>query len=107
MPVTPYTKEDFEGLLEALKRLTDKQKKLAEALILLGLTATTQSDPDVLIQLQEPDEGERTESLPLSEAFDYFLTHGALHVCGWDHAEAVEAAAMRAVERRLLGDVPA
>ena len=31
------------------------------------------------------------------------VTHGALHVCGWDHAEPVEEAAMRALERRLLG----
>lgn len=30
------------------------------------------------------------------------VTHGALHVCGWDHAEAKEEAAMRALERRLL-----
>jgi probable rRNA maturation factor len=28
--------------------------------------------------------------------------HGALHVCGWDHAETVEEAAMRALEGRLL-----
>jgi probable rRNA maturation factor len=35
------------------------------------------------------------------------LTHGTLHVCGWDHAEPVEQAAMRALERQLLGDVPA
>jgi probable rRNA maturation factor len=33
------------------------------------------------------------------------LTHGALHVCGWDHAEPAEETAMRALERRLLGDV--
>jgi probable rRNA maturation factor len=31
------------------------------------------------------------------------VTHGTLHVCGWDHAEPGEEAAMRAVERRLLG----
>jgi probable rRNA maturation factor len=31
------------------------------------------------------------------------ITHGGLHVCGWDHAEAEEEAAMRALERRLLG----
>ena len=31
------------------------------------------------------------------------VTHGALHICGWDHAEPVEEAAMRALERRLLG----
>ena len=30
------------------------------------------------------------------------VTHGALHLCGWDHAEATEEAAMREVERRLL-----
>ena len=31
------------------------------------------------------------------------VTHGALHVCGWDHAEPVEEMAMRELERRLLG----
>jgi probable rRNA maturation factor len=30
------------------------------------------------------------------------VTHGALHVCGWDHADPVEEAAMRALENRLL-----
>ena len=30
-------------------------------------------------------------------------THGALHICGWDHAAPAEEAAMRALERRLLG----
>ncbi len=31
------------------------------------------------------------------------VTHGVLHVCGWDHAEPVEETAMRALEQRLLG----
>ena len=36
------------------------------------------------------------------------VTHGTLHVCGWDHAEPAEEAAMRALEQRLLGsDEPA
>jgi probable rRNA maturation factor len=30
------------------------------------------------------------------------VTHGVLHVCGWDHATASEEAAMRALEQRLL-----
>ena len=30
------------------------------------------------------------------------VTHCVLHVCGWDHAEPGEEAAMRAIERRLL-----
>jgi probable rRNA maturation factor len=32
------------------------------------------------------------------------VTHGVLHVCGWDHAEPDDEAAMRALERRLLRD---
>ncbi len=28
--------------------------------------------------------------------------HGTLHVCGWDHADPVEEAGMRALERRVL-----
>jgi probable rRNA maturation factor len=31
------------------------------------------------------------------------VIHGTLHVCGWDHAEPEEEAAMRALERALLG----
>jgi probable rRNA maturation factor len=31
--------------------------------------------------------------------------HGTLHVCGWDHAEPVEEAGMRALERRVLASV--
>jgi probable rRNA maturation factor len=30
------------------------------------------------------------------------VTHGALHLCGWDHAEPAEEAAMRALETWLL-----
>ncbi len=30
------------------------------------------------------------------------VVHGTLHVCGWDHAEPVEEAAMRDLERTLL-----
>ncbi len=32
------------------------------------------------------------------------VTHGTLHVCGWDHADPAEEAAMRDLERRLLAD---
>jgi probable rRNA maturation factor len=32
--------------------------------------------------------------------------HGTLHVCGWDHAEPVEEAGMRAIEARVLGALP-
>ena len=39
---------------------------------------------------------------PVSELL-LLVTHGTLHVCGLDHAEPEEEAAMRALERRLLG----
>ncbi len=35
------------------------------------------------------------------------VVHGALHLCGWDHAEPAEEAAMRSLERALLGGVAA
>ena len=35
------------------------------------------------------------------------VSHGTLHVCGWDHAEPAEEAAMRDLERRLLSSGPA
>jgi len=30
------------------------------------------------------------------------ITHGSLHLCGWDHADPVEESAMRVLEARLL-----
>ena len=38
-----------------------------------------------------------------AEELRLLAIHGTLHVCGWDHAEPVEEAAMRSLERRLLG----
>jgi probable rRNA maturation factor len=32
------------------------------------------------------------------------VTHGALHICGWDHADPTEEAAMRALEQRVLAE---
>lgn len=32
--------------------------------------------------------------------------HGTLHICGWDHAEPVEEAAMRTLERGVLASLP-
>ena len=38
----------------------------------------------------------------VAEELRLLVTHGALHICGWDHAEPGDEAAMRALERRLL-----
>lgn len=40
-----------------------------------------------------------------AEELRLLAVHGTLHICGWDHAEPNEEAAMRALERRLL-DAP-
>jgi probable rRNA maturation factor len=41
-----------------------------------------------------------------AEELRLLVTHGTLHVCGWDHAEPTEEAAMRALERTLLAVAP-
>ena len=38
-----------------------------------------------------------------AEELRLLVTHGTLHVCGYDHAEPDEERAMRALEQRLLG----
>lgn len=37
-----------------------------------------------------------------SDEMRLLAVHGTLHLCGWDHAEPAEEAAMRALETRLL-----
>lgn len=37
-----------------------------------------------------------------AEELRLLAIHGTLHLCGWDHADPEEEAAMRALERRLL-----
>ena len=41
-----------------------------------------------------------------SEELLLLAVHGTLHICGWDHAEPVEEAAMRALEMRILASLP-
>ena len=37
-----------------------------------------------------------------SDELRLLIVHGVLHVCGWDHADPTEGAAMRALEQELL-----
>ena len=41
-----------------------------------------------------------------AEELRLLITHGGLHLCGWDHVDAEEERAMRALERRLLETQP-
>jgi probable rRNA maturation factor len=60
------------------------------------------------IQQAEAGRGGQTGDVRWSPADELRLlaTHGTLHLCGWDHAEAADETAMRALERRLLGSDP-
>lgn len=38
----------------------------------------------------------------LADELRLLVIHGTLHLCGWDHAEPADEAAMRALEQTLL-----
>lgn len=56
------------------------------------------------IEQAEQGRGGQTGDVRWSPADELRLlvTHGTLHICGWDHAEPEDEARMRAVEQRLL-----
>ena len=56
------------------------------------------------IEQAESGEGGQTGDVRWSAADELrlLITHGGLHLCGWDHADPEEEAAMRALESRLL-----
>ncbi len=57
------------------------------------------------IEQAEAGRGGQTGDIRWSAADELRLlvTHGTLHICGWDHAEPAEETAMRALEQGLLG----
>ncbi len=65
---------------------------------------------DIVISVERATEqaqtgrGGQTGDTQWSAADELLLlaTHGALHICGWDHAEPAEETAMRALESHLL-----
>ena len=54
----------------------------------------------------EEGRGGQTSDVRWTAAEELLLlaVHGALHVCGWDHGEPAEEAAMRALEAHVLAD---
>jgi probable rRNA maturation factor len=56
------------------------------------------------VEQAEAGRGGQTGDVRWSAADELRLlvVHGGLHLCGWDHAEPAEEAAMRALERRIL-----
>jgi probable rRNA maturation factor len=51
-------------------------------------------------------QGGQTGDVRWSTADELLLlvTHGALHICGWDHADPAEEREMRSLEQRLLAE---
>jgi probable rRNA maturation factor len=58
------------------------------------------------IEQAEAGRGGQTGDVRWSPADELRLlvTHGVLHLCGWDHAEPADEAEMRALEQRLLAE---
>ncbi len=61
------------------------------------------------IEQAEAGRGGQTGDLRWSPADELRLlvVHGGLHLCGWDHAEAAEETAMRALEQEILAALAA
>jgi probable rRNA maturation factor len=57
------------------------------------------------VEQAEAGRGGQTGDVRWSSADELRLlvTHGTLHICGWDHATPQDESAMRALEGRLLG----
>ena len=58
------------------------------------------------IEQAEAGRGGQTGDVRWSPADELRLlvTHGALHLCGWDHADPTDERAMRGLEQRLLAE---
>ena len=70
---------------------------------------------DVIVSVEraiaqaEQGKGGQTGNVAWTTAEEVLLltVHGTLHVCGWDHAEPVEEAAMRSLEAQVLASMAA
>ena len=56
----------------------------------------------------EQGRGGQTGDVAWTPAEELLLlaVHGTLHICGWDHGEPVEEAAMRAMESQVMASLP-
>ncbi len=59
---------------------------------------------DVAISLPAARRNAELTGTPLSRELEHLVTHGVLHLVGYDHESEADTAAMRAREVGLLGD---
>lgn len=62
---------------------------------------------DVIISVETATRQAEERGHPLGHELRVLLVHGILHLLGYDHEEDEEAEEMEALERDLLGELPA
>lgn len=60
---------------------------------------------DIVIALQTLQREADIKGIPLADHFCHLLTHGLLHLCGFDHLEDDEAEVMEAAEIKILSSL--
>ena len=60
----------------------------------------------IVISAQTAARQARRLRVPLAVELDLLVTHGTLHLVGWDDRDPVEADLMHRRERQILGDAP-
>jgi probable rRNA maturation factor len=57
---------------------------------------------DVVLAFETVASEAASQGKPLADHMAHLVTHGVLHLAGWDHEAAAEARRMEALERRIL-----
>ena len=70
-----------------------------------GLTIQTDFLGDVALSLQTARTDAETQKKPFRGHIQHLLTHGVLHLLGYDHQDDDEAEEMEALEARILADL--
>ncbi len=95
LPVTVMLAGD-----EQTRALNRRFRKLDKATDVLSFPSTG----DIAVSLQALLRQAEEDNL-LAEAYlGWLVIHGVLHLCGFDHRTAAEAAAMHALEKRLMAE---
>jgi probable rRNA maturation factor len=57
---------------------------------------------DIVVSVERAAAQALEQGWSASAELRQLIVHGALHICGWDHADPAEQAAMRALESAIL-----
>ena len=111
-----YPKDDTPSCTNEAQSFRDIIQAFQEAGVSVGEPWSRVHLGDIIVSMEraraqaEAGRGGQTGDVrwTAAEELRLLVTHGALHLCGYDQAAPDEEAAMRTVERRLLGiELPA